>query len=628
MAVTNCCCAEVRMRDKGVQRLAELLDEEVEAVDLANNELGPPGVCRLANALCQRSLEQLRRLDLSANALTDDAASRLAKGLQRCPRLLRLDLRSNAIQDGHALGELIAGHGNMTRLSLRRNRLAGFGMAALFNGILENARRGGQLADVDVAWNPLAQDGPLAAKAISTVFRESATLYHCDLSYCSMDAASCSLLGEGLRDNHSLYGLHIVGNAATMDADGFLTPLTLLRSERPNAPQDSERQRSMVFGSLQPGPEALLGAHGSQGFGAEDDLNGRDVLEMKSACWACEGWVRQEIEWPYDPGDPPKAVWAFTGLDSFRRALRLRPEGGPRPCFKAARMVPPGHRLQVIFQVDSRIQLLDDREKLAVPAEITLRICQELPELKPDPDQVVSAENSPRSGRQVLIASVTEASVINRTEGLMSSTAACRGVVTDGPADGDTVLLPRVTEAEFKAKAKRSPPFWSTFKKESPSLRREALRIDWLRCRLGHVVPETEIDDIKKAMEPHYGWLMCLYRRVSSQDVSGEIGFGISQLQAGELMADCGICDGSTTKVADLDRNFIAAKVTPVEMKKTMAIVNDKTLVRYEFLEFLLRVANHHFFKSGVARPELGPPSPLCKSRHVQLARGNDNGRS
>ena len=31
---------------------------------------------------------------------------------------------------------------------------------------------GGQLADVDVAWNPLAQDGPVAAKAISTVFRD------------------------------------------------------------------------------------------------------------------------------------------------------------------------------------------------------------------------------------------------------------------------------------------------------------------------------------------------------------------------------------------------------------------------------------------------------------------------
>jgi len=591
---------DVRMRDRGVKRLSELLDEEVEAIDLANNELGHVGIGHLARALCHRSLEQLRRLDLSANALSDEAACRLAKGLQHCPRLLRLDLRNNAIQDGHALGELIAGHGNVTRLSLRRNRLAGFGMAALFNGILENARRGGQLADVDVAWNPLAQDGPLAAKAIATVFRESATLYHCDLSYCCLDSASCALLGEGLRDNHSLYGLHVVGNAATMDADGFLTPLQKVGP----IPPEADHTRSMVFGSVQPGPEALLGA---QGFGAEDDLNGRDVLEMKSACWACEGWIRQEIEWPYDPGDPPRAVWAFTALDSFRRALRLRPEPGHRPCFKAARMVPPGHRLQVIFQVDSKIQLLPGaRDKLAVPAELTLRICQELPELVPDPDQVICSESSPRSGRPVFIASMSEASVVERRtapDDVTSTSAcrACRGVVTDGPADGDAVLLPRVTEAEFKAKAKRSPPFWSTFKKESLSLRREALRTDWLRCRLGHVVPDAEIEDIKKAMEPHYGWLMCLYRRVSSLDASGEIGFGISQLQAGELMSGCGICDGTTTKVADIDRFFIAAKVTPAEMKKTMAIVNDKTLVRYEFLEFLLRVANHHFFKSGAA---------------------------
>ena len=90
---------------------------------------------------------------------------------------------------------------------------------------------------------------------------ESATLYHCDLSYCQpgahrtnkasmdihgfwhpfgillasfclqasdlqvvemwnctlrslnrLDFAACAALGEGLRDNHSLYGLHVVGN--------------------------------------------------------------------------------------------------------------------------------------------------------------------------------------------------------------------------------------------------------------------------------------------------------------------------------------------------------------------------------------------------------------------------------
>ena len=44
------------------------------------------------------------------------------------------------------------------------------------------------------------------------------------------------------------------------------------------------------------GFEALLGA----GSSLSDDLRGRDVLEMRSACWACEGWERMEILWPCD----------------------------------------------------------------------------------------------------------------------------------------------------------------------------------------------------------------------------------------------------------------------------------------------------------------------------------------
>ncbi|CAJ1349550.1 unnamed protein product [Effrenium voratum] len=254
--------------------------------------------------------------------------------------------------------------------------------------------------------------------------------------------------------------------------------------------------------------------------------------------------------------------------------------------FLAARMVPPGYRLKVIFQVDSTLQLLPgERERMS--PEVMLRICQELPELSPDAEQIARTDASPRSGRTVFIASLPEVSVLARTESSPSSKNA-RGVVSDGPEG--SVLLPRVTETEFKSQVKRSPPFWQGFKRETFAMHREALRVDWLRCRLGHVVPESEIDDIKKALEPHYGWLMCLYRRVASSDVNGETGFGISQLQAGELMMNHSICDGSTTKVADIDRFFIAAKVTPQEMKKTLSVVNDKTLVRYEFLEFLLRL--------------------------------------
>ncbi|CAJ1350577.1 unnamed protein product, partial [Effrenium voratum] len=251
---------DARMRHLGAQHLAKRLNEEVEAIDLAKNEIGFAGALRLSSAFLR--LTQLRRLDLSGNGLSDDAANVLAGALAGCPKLLRLDLQQNALQDGQHLGELIANHRQLTRLSLRRNRLTGCGMAALFRGILENARTGGQLADVDVAWNPMASDGLQAAKVIAMVFQESATLYHCDLSYCRLNCGACEVLGVGLRDNHSLYGLHVVGNSATMDADGFLTPM---------ATERSHHDAGVLFGDLQPGPEALLG------FNSED-LSGRDVL--------------------------------------------------------------------------------------------------------------------------------------------------------------------------------------------------------------------------------------------------------------------------------------------------------------------------------------------------------------
>ena len=63
--------------------------------------------------------------------------------------------------------------------------------------------------------------------------QESATLYHCDLSYCCMDAASCALLGEGLRDNHSLYGLHIVGDLDSCNPAQALVLLFRLHSQVP-----------------------------------------------------------------------------------------------------------------------------------------------------------------------------------------------------------------------------------------------------------------------------------------------------------------------------------------------------------------------------------------------------------
>ncbi|CAJ1402618.1 unnamed protein product [Effrenium voratum] len=108
---------DARMRHLGAQHLAKRLNEEVEAIDLAKNEIGFAGALRLSSAFLR--LTQLRRLDLSGNGLSDDAANVLAGALAGCPKLLRLDLQQNALQEDVPMEELLAKDEKEARLDAR-----------------------------------------------------------------------------------------------------------------------------------------------------------------------------------------------------------------------------------------------------------------------------------------------------------------------------------------------------------------------------------------------------------------------------------------------------------------------------------------------------------------------------
>ena len=51
------------------------------------------------------------------------------------------------------------------------------------------------------------------------------TLLHVDISFNGFSAEDMIAIGDGLRENHSLFGCHIEGNNARMDALGFVYPL-------------------------------------------------------------------------------------------------------------------------------------------------------------------------------------------------------------------------------------------------------------------------------------------------------------------------------------------------------------------------------------------------------------------
>lgn len=53
------------------------------------------------------------------------------------------------------------------------------------------------------------------------MFRENRSLIHLDLSHNNLKSEDCELMEEGLKDNHTILGLHMVGNDFNTNSLGY-----------------------------------------------------------------------------------------------------------------------------------------------------------------------------------------------------------------------------------------------------------------------------------------------------------------------------------------------------------------------------------------------------------------------
>jgi len=174
-------------------------------------------------------------------------------------------------------------------------------------------------------------------------------------------------------------------------------------------------------------------------------------------------------------------------------------------------------------------------------------------------------------------------------------------VVLDTPDNGVPVIMLRVTETEFKLarKVERTRAFYADWKRENATLLGQCMLNDFNRTKCTKIIDENQVPAVLEVLEQHYRKFMAIYRRVSAVDISGETELGVTQLQTGEVVVEAKLAGDSITKIADVDRFFIAAKVKDKEAKHEIVVVNEKSLVRYEFLELIVRVAHQRFLKGG-----------------------------
>jgi hypothetical protein len=49
-------------------------------------------------------------------------------------------------------------------------------------------------------------------------------LRHLDISYNSMDKEECEIFGKAIMENHTLWGLHMLGNECILDSMNYVRP--------------------------------------------------------------------------------------------------------------------------------------------------------------------------------------------------------------------------------------------------------------------------------------------------------------------------------------------------------------------------------------------------------------------
>lgn len=149
-------------------------------------------------------------------------------------------------------------------------------------------------------------------------------LRHVDISYNSMDQKECEIFGQTIHDNHTVWGLHMMGNECVVDSMGFI------RIGFKNTIQT----RDILYTPVKYGNNVQ-----------QTIKKARNAKIMSyQLCWICEGWSERKFEWKLGHSGQVairEPVYIHFDFDEYRPWLMEKDPSIPGH-FLIWKMIPPG----------------------------------------------------------------------------------------------------------------------------------------------------------------------------------------------------------------------------------------------------------------------------------------------
>ena len=523
----------------------------LEVLDLSGNRMNSSGTNSLADFLEHRACHVVTLKCERAN-LSDGLGARLLRVIKENNSLRAIYLRHNCMKHKSftALGVGLSQNGGLREVIIGSNNLYGVGLEALSQGLAANKG----LRRLDVSWNLLGRheddagsdlDAPRRAlKSLGMALAVNKSLLYLSMNNCSLAAGLCTVFGEGIAFNQTIYGLGFQGNKGTTDSKG-------------NIRMDLVPEK--VLG-LEPEPErGSAVAHAGESWdthrwsqhefvftsgvsGEVDPENGKLYLHVMF-----DDWKPDEMQISYGDGSVESQL-PHRGVSELAADFRLD------------RMVPPG-RIWYFYSQGWRVLCARDQPIAEHPR---LHVSRNFVDI------------APRLGR--LDPSILR--VIPRTEPWDEMEEDDLKILVTSKPDWD------LRSSLFTARERVGGAYFDE------EMITEALTND---LNLTKILPmkvvanEEELSELQEALEKVYGDLVALFRWYAARDDLSDP-FTISWEECRDFARDAGMIDRYLTE-GSMKNEFI---LTNVELDEA-ADNDDDSLVRFEFVELVTRLAQRKF---------------------------------
>jgi len=545
--------ANNRLTEVGANHVLSKLTYLTEYVNLSGNSIGKMGCEHLVSIISLKN-SRIIELNLEGNKLGDNCIGQLCDAIAYNDSIKKLKIGKNFLSDNVAerISKMLEMNSTLEELYIQWNQIKSVGGATIVNGL----KSANHLKILDFSWNSLGLNGSHFAKAFGSYIATNTTLAHLDLSNNYINKADAKIIAEDLKSNHTLYGFHFAGNCGFVDFKGFLV-----------IPDDWE---SEVAGRIIQPP---IDSAKYQSESLKHHIG--NFSEYKDVCWICEGWRPMNFAWEAASGpsveqDPLYVHLSFEGYKSVFLALKND--------FRNTRMVPPV-KFDYFFSLEGEANYAMDQ-----PAG--------------KPDNFINKMKIEGEERDVKV------EIVNKVE------KGQPGKILDEDYDviyelKELDIRPRVPDETYiPAAVIHQRPQWKfpisifrNFRADTPQLLDDCFRVDFDGTRISKLVKNADdLANVREILHSVYKQLKDCYKYYAAVGAPSDI-WSIPLNTYTDFCSSSGIIDGKVLKLSDFDRIFIATYTKSDKEKNHRN--PDRALVRYQFLEGLLRIAEQKYLGSG-----------------------------